>query len=349
MTSSTEAVNHINLTTYAFTGRPTPHQVLQFRQQLTSELQQVANPMSPLNGFLFLLFHNQAAYIANAVQENPAYDTPAHPGLLIPAAAQARAEYDRNMNQWSLHQAVKSALKKVIIDSANIYVQSLRHRVHLYRDIEPHQFLTTLETNYGSPSLAALQENQTTMLAPYNPDSNTIETLLQRLRTCQEVAQTGNPISDQNLIFTGLTLLQQTGKQTFLTEIDVWNARPAPDQTWNTFAASFTAAYTRYVSSPDHATTARHTGHGANLATTTVSHGGGTINFDGVAIHYCFTHGGNKSHLGKDCNRPAPNHVPHATFFNMCGGNPRLHDTQRQVYVAPQRNRNQHHDANAQA
>jgi hypothetical protein len=56
---------------------------------------------------------------------------------------------------------------------------------------------------------------------------------------------------------------------------------------------------------------------------------------------YCFTHGLNPSHSGKECTNRCPTHDITATMENMKGGNDRIHRQkgEKRVHTAPPRSK----------
>jgi hypothetical protein len=54
-------------------------------------------------------------------------------------------------------------------------------------------------------------------------------------------------------------------------------------------------------------------------------------------LKYCYTHGFNYSHLGKDCTKPCETHVKAATVNNMRGGNDTIarRRGEKRIHVPP--------------
>ena len=236
------------------------------------------------------------------------------PGTTGVAMNNAKTLYEYNLANFTIHETAKAVIKKATIDAGGPFLEALRHPLMGYNNVETPQCMAHLFSTYGIMDDALLQENEDRLDEPWDPNTEQIEVLLNRLVDVQKTAQDTDPITDQKLMRASKAAIQKTGK--FADQLRVWNTRMPAHQTFQHFQDFWKDQYKAYIASPEYKlpSTTAEAGYTASAILTEQE--------VQQKCAYCWTHGlgFDLTHTSMTCLRKAPDHKDAATLFNMMGG-----------------------------
>ena len=224
-----------------------------------------------------------------------------------------------NSENYNLHQKVTLAIAAKLVEAAEKFLGALRHPNTHLNHITAAQGFAHLYATYAHVDDKVLAENEENLSTPWDPDSEQIESLFDRLLNCQQIAAETDPITDRRLIRAGKEVIEKTGK--FAPEMQTWNGRMPAHPTWPQFREYWTTAYIAYLGSAEHrqAITTQAAGYNANEVTNTAGNIPDTANSVSPAPHpydlrcgYCWSHGVgfDPAHTSATCTNSFTKHHP---------------------------------------
>ena len=189
------------------------------------------------HGYLGIVLSDAVyATIANA-----AFDVPVFPGLhpdVIQGSAAVIAEHVRehkeNTREWREYQNVHSALKQQLINSIDdVYLSALSDEYVGYSNCTLRELLTYLFTTYGLITSQDLEDNETRLKQPWDPNQP-FQVLILQIEKARDFADHGGvPYSPMQILNYAHKLVYQTGL--YFDELKIWDSKTAADKTWATF------------------------------------------------------------------------------------------------------------------
>jgi len=323
------------LTAWAQDQDPRPQDVRLLKQEIRTNLLGVTT--SHGGGVLghVAIMMTPAEYLL--ISNNIPFPAPAHPGHAPVYGANASQyiiqeairQYNLRMAEFNMYHKVQKLIKKQILEAVpKRFTETLEHHEYAYDNVTAYALINHLATTYGKVTRAALETNLRELDNEWSPDTR-FSTLISHQRKIQQFAADNDPISDNTLLMKGLAAVRQTGL--FTTDMDLFDRRPAAEQTYHNFKEAFTVADTLYNTK---ITTAKAGYHTANAATkikqvTTPQGDKKKLTGNPAGVWYCWSHGimhtamfnPAAAHSSDECKWPAKGHVNESTFINMCGGN----------------------------
>jgi hypothetical protein len=204
-----------------------------------------------------------------------------------------------------------------------------------FATVTPRDIVDHITTTYGSVSHDDLKENIKEMEAEWH-STQPLTDMWKQIRKARNFAANHNPISEETAILTATTLLENSG--VFEQDLRDWSLLDEDQQTYANLKTRFNKAdkeRRKKLSS-------KQAGY-SNLASDkpTTKPPPAPSNENHPPYFYCWTHGygTNPNHTGRTCTNKAENHNPNATFYNMMGGNNRIHRVRNEkaIYKPPAR------------
>ena len=274
----------------------------------------------------------------------PAFVVPNDPGAhpAIPnGTTQVQAMSIREMHKYELEArrtyiAAQGAIAEEIIAACapGSYLNPLKHPITGFAHVTPERMFTYLFATYGKITDTVLEENAARMDEAWDPNTQQIELLFERMNEIQAIAANHDPITTATIMHKTKQIIAATGK--FEVPLSSWDTRLPAHQTWADFRNHFTTAYLAYLNTDEYRQnqTVHQAGYHAKTATDTNPFSFGA---------YCWSHGWgfDPQHTSCNCKRKAPGHQDQATLENMMGGCNRLRRRKDEVpvYVNPNRGR----------
>jgi hypothetical protein len=331
-------------------GEPNYASLQLLQSELSSNaMSQFSNRGGGAHGHLGVLL-SAAQYNVIATNNTPFFP-PIHPGptLVIPLGAtdqQVRETtrlYTSTITEYATYIAICNALKAQIIAAIDrIYLDDVRDPVYNFATVSPLNILDHLHDTYGTIDSDQLDQNQKRLDAIWNPN-DPIEHVWTNILECVRFSIRGNdPITETTAVRRTLAMFEQTGM--FTLAIRDWRNLPANQTTLSTMKTHFNKANKERLRQ---ATTKTAGYHGANLATENSAYMAATDSAHRAtsaadialaaaqgrspaeatstgSLHYCWTHGLQRSHQGATCANQMAGHIKTATVDNMQGGNSRI-------------------------
>jgi hypothetical protein len=229
---------------------------------------------------------------------------------------------------WKHYISSRKDLKDQLIKAIPPqFISSLKSPTTGFASISPKDILEYLVENYGNITAKDLRDNLKTIKNEWVVDQP-METLFVQMQDAQDFAKERDPISDDVIIGASIELLEATG--VFETDLRDWNQLNEGEQTWPHFKIHFNKAYDEYKNKVT-TKAAGYSGKATASKNPTNSPARKTksnqsqsalwpeMTFD-KPFFYCYTHGLNRSHTGKNCNRKNESHKDEATVDNRMGG-----------------------------
>jgi hypothetical protein len=230
------------------TGVPNYETLANLNLQLNANAASVQSNLG--DGLLGLLYLTVTPTEYNTLS-NVAFGPPDNPAGAIPemganaTGAQIAAvvcEHNTRINMFKEYLATDKVLKQHVLGAVNnMYLRTLQHRITGFANVTMREMLDHLYTNYGRLSPADLQENDTCLHTPYDPNQP-IEAFIDQVEDAVSLAAAAQaPYSPQQTIAMAYTLMFSTGM--FPEACQEWRRRPTAKQTWVNFKTAFTEAH----------------------------------------------------------------------------------------------------------
>jgi hypothetical protein len=242
--------------------------------------------------------------------------------------------HDQQARNYKEYLTVMELLRAQLMNAVErTYYQVLEDPLFAMSDVTPLDILNHLTTEYGTLSPADILKNQAKLAEAWNAESP-IEDLWKKIDNVKAVAKAANAeISDGTTIELTLIALKAAGVYDHL--IATWLDKPKANRTYVNFQAhvnlqddtrlekltaimaGFHAANGAIAPAPDLALAA------AAAAIIPAAPAQAIIGGD-INIHYCHTHGFQKSHPSNQCGTPDNGHNNDATAMRRLGGSNRI-------------------------
>jgi hypothetical protein len=229
--------------------KPTYTTIYHFLDKLLENASSIPYPGTEL-GHLSLVLTN-LEYLD--INDNIPFEPPIDPGPTVdtprgadPATIQqANRDHDTLTRNYNTYIDTKKLLRNMIINKVDdMYINSLKHRITKYANVNPITIITHLKQTYGQIQLSDKTANYKRMTIPWNPPAP-IEQLWKQLQDGQNFAQQGNePISNETLARLGYENILATGL--FDSSCKKWRARAPNDQTFTELQVFFAHEVTDY-------------------------------------------------------------------------------------------------------
>jgi len=189
-----------------------------------------------------------------------------------------------------------------------------------FADVEPHTILQHLWTNYGTITSKMLKDNLVKLHEEWDI-SKPITTVWSRIKKCQNFTVKGNePIQDSVIVRAVINTITNT--KAFTLDVRDWENKDQSNQTLEELKKFFNKANQQCLKKPT-AATEGYAGKAEQVVTpekTTEEQKNYSTN-TATVLMYCWTHGLNWSHFGKNCTAKADGHKDEATVEKMMFGN----------------------------
>jgi hypothetical protein len=256
----------------------------------------------------YLALTNEAFVIPVYPGENPV-----HPqGANGPVITEINRAHLSNTTQFNTYREVENGLKEMILTAVpNTFIQVLDHHLFGYSQVTALQLLTHLDTKYGKVTNRDLANNLEQMGKQWDP-SSPLDDLWTQIQAARNYAAPTSEINDTYALLSAEKNLLNSG--VFNTAFDQWRIKPQEDQTYENLMEHFNNAdinrlLTKTVADAGYsATKLPNDNNKENKA--------GSIK----GFHYCWSHGINPTHMGKNCRNPKEGHINNATITDIQGG-----------------------------
>jgi hypothetical protein len=346
-----QALQEASLTPFPTHQRPNRSNCVTLQNECAEILLQIPSTLGP-HGHVHLICRPNTQDWDSRTNTAPPVVESVFPGPvpIIPAGSTQLEErgfvrvHEAELNSYHTQQEAKSVIRNKIIQACPNHIQTLRNEQSGYANVTPAQMIAHVFTTYGTTTDAMIAANLARLEEPFNPNTEQIEVLFNRMDTVQRFAADEDPISNRTLIRHATSVLTATGE--FSEAHTRWTARPVMEQTWNNFKTHFTTAFVEFVNSGRHQqnrTAAQAGYHGAHAAQNPPPGNENIQDLNSYCAH-CWSHGlsFNVEHTSLTCRAKAPGHQDTATPFNMQGGCARLlrRRNEEAVYVFNRRPNN---------
>jgi hypothetical protein len=243
-------------------------------------------------------------------------ENPVHPpGANGPVITETNRAHLANLTQFNTYRDIENGLKEMLLAAVpKTFIQVLEHQLFGFSQVSALQLLTHLDTTYGKVTNQDLANNLEQMNHQWDP-SAPLEDLWTQIQMARNYAATTSEIMDTNALLSAEKNLTNSG--VFTTAFDQWRIKPSAEQTYDNLMTHFNNADINRL----HAKTVSEARYTAKQLTT-INNDENKENKEGTlkGWHYCWSHGVNMTHMGKNCKNPKEGHINNATITNLQGG-----------------------------
>ena len=241
-----DVTNAFPTTVTKITGEPNYESLKNLKDELKANAASIPTTLGGgTHGYLGLIL-SPAAYATIAATQ---FIAPIYPGQHpnVPAGTSAAntstivRRHTEDLRQWREFKNVNTALKNQLLSALDdIYIRALKDRHVGYMNQSIRAILQHLFDNYGNITPLELEDNDTKMRAPWDPNSP-FDCLVKQIEDGQDYADDGGqPYTAEQLLRIAYTLVFKTGL--YFEDCKTWNTRPANQHTWDNFKIHFQTA-----------------------------------------------------------------------------------------------------------
>jgi hypothetical protein len=266
-------------------------------------------------------------------------------------------EHKLKVAEWTNYNNTLKALRKQLLEAVpRDLIEELADSDSDFNNVSPLKIITYLKSLYGKITPMMLQANYDKLSEAWNP-TDPINALWRQVKECRDFAEKGKePIPTSTVIRLVTNNLDLTG--VFTMDMHDWYNKPEADQQdYDQLRIFFNRANCNRINKMK-----KDTSGFAGAATPPPAHPSPSANqppgkpkpaptptkpppkniplrqpMDVGPLQYCFTHGFNNSHNGKECKAKCDNHNDSATVKNMKGGNNTIQRRkgEKRIHVPP--------------
>jgi hypothetical protein len=266
-------------------------------------------------------------------------------------------EHKLKVAEWTNYNNTLKALRKQLLEAVpRDLIEELADSDSDFNNVSPLKIITYLKSLYGKITPMMLQANYDKLSEAWNP-TDPINALWRQVKECRDFAEKGKePIPTSTVIRLVTNNLDLTG--VFTMDMHDWYNKPEADQQdYDQLRIFFNRANRNRINKMK-----KDTSGFAGAATPPPANPSPSANqppgkpkpaptptkpppkniplrqpMDVGPLQYCFTHGFNNSHNGKECKAKCDNHNDSATVKNMKGGNNTIQRRkgEKRIHVPP--------------